>query len=219
MSESDPDVRAKIDARVAELRAASEAEGWEFEIVEETPTFVTYETRPSKGKAWRRVGVSVGDDDAVQVAEDLPESLAAYSQRRYKERKDRYKARWFARHSGRIASLDEDGHSLIFRVRHDKSFSMVIRCERCKAVGPKGRCEGERGESAAEVKLADRRSALIAALEEAGHSPTVATEWNDAGGWHTGIRCQRCGASKGFYHLAPTERLSPKRPCKGGSAE
>ncbi len=216
--------RRLIDRRVSEIRHATESEGWEFQIVDESPTFVTYETRPSKGSMWRKVVVSVDDDGEVRVEEDLPESLAA-SWRRKSEESDRsFEAKWVARHSDLIASLEEGGHSLSFKTVFDKSYFMYMRCERCGAgdwgrrserLSPERRCEGERDKSAYDVRWAARRSALISALEEVGHAPRVTTEW-DRARYSTGMRCDRCGASRGLP-ISAGKRLSPRRPCSGSA--
>ena len=50
------DDRRKIDARVNELRLATESDGWNFRIVDESAIEVVYETR-RPGGTWRRVSV------------------------------------------------------------------------------------------------------------------------------------------------------------------
>ncbi len=73
----DPDVRARIDARVAGLADATLAAGWDFRIVDESPAHVAFEARPSQGGMWRKVVVSVDDHGDVRVKTPrLPETQA-----------------------------------------------------------------------------------------------------------------------------------------------
>ncbi len=62
------DKRARIDARVAELRQEAEAQGLEFQILEETRNRVVCQTRqPVPGYAWSKFSVRlVGDQVAVR---------------------------------------------------------------------------------------------------------------------------------------------------------
>ena len=60
----DPDeaVEDQIEAE------ASEAEGWEFEIISRDDTAVTYRTRPKRNSIWRGVTVSEGNDGDIVEA-------------------------------------------------------------------------------------------------------------------------------------------------------
>ena len=166
---SDPNMRPWIDARVAELQDAVLAEGGEFRIADQSPSYVAFETRPSEDSTWRRVFVFVDSNGNVQVEEEAAMRPGSRIDRWFDKKEERLRAaesRWIARHSDLIATLKGGRHSLRFET-HGRSpfltpplmkrliprlgYVTTMRCNRCRAkyrgswggLSPERPCEGK----------------------------------------------------------------------------
>ena len=60
--------RLKLEQAVDDLRGITEDAGWEFRIASETPSEIVYETRRTRGSAWRQVRVAYDGDAMAKFA-------------------------------------------------------------------------------------------------------------------------------------------------------
>jgi len=135
MSDPDPDVRARIDARVAEVRRAAESKGRGFRIVEESATEVVYETQKvGRGFVWRQFAVSA--DGEHQIDGDEARRRARRRSAPSETKRRAAEERWIGNHSDLIEALRDAGHVPHFRTNWHEgeggaAYGTTMTCDRC----------------------------------------------------------------------------------------